>query len=110
MPKKSSILKFEIISTIFIMIVGTLLHFTFRWSNNNPLVGIFSAVNESVWEHLKLIFFPMLIVGIIDHTLQVTFVVPYFHLYFKCVIFHDYKPINSGTNLGKICDTRYVFF
>ena len=29
MPKKSSILKFEIISTIFIMIVGTLLHFTF---------------------------------------------------------------------------------
>ena len=65
MPKKSSILKFEIISTIFIMIVGTLLHFTFGWSNNNPLVGTFSAVNESTWEHLKLLFFPMLISTII---------------------------------------------
>ena len=65
MSKKSSILKFEIISTIFIMIVGTLLHFTFGWSNNNPLVGTFSAVNESTWEHLKLLFFPMLIIPII---------------------------------------------
>lgn len=65
MTKKSSILKFEIISTIFIMIAGTLLHFTFEWCNNNPLVGTFSAVNESTWEHLKLLFFPMLISTII---------------------------------------------
>ena len=65
MPKKNTILKFEIISTIFIMIVGTLLHFTYGWSNNNPLVGTFSAVNESTWEHLKLLFFPMLISTII---------------------------------------------
>ena len=27
--------KFEIISTIFIIILGTLLHFTYNWSNNN---------------------------------------------------------------------------
>lgn len=67
MTKKSSILKFEIISTIFIMIVGTLLHFTFGWSNNNPLIGTVSAVNESTWEHLKLLFFPMLISTIIGY-------------------------------------------
>ena len=67
MPEKNSILKFEIISTIFIMIVGTLLHFTFGWSNNNPLVGTFSAVNESTWEHLKLVFFPMLCMTIIGY-------------------------------------------
>lgn len=67
MTKKSSILKFEIISTIFIMVVGTLLHFTFGWSNNNTLVGIFSAVNESTWEHLKLLFFPMLISTIMGY-------------------------------------------
>lgn len=65
MTKKSSILKFEIISTIFIMLVGTLLHFTFKWSNGNSLVGTFSAINESTWEHLKLLFFPMLISTII---------------------------------------------
>lgn len=67
MTKKSSILKFEIISTIFIMIVGTFLHFTFGWSNNNPLIGTVSAVNESTWEHLKLLFFPMLISTIIGY-------------------------------------------
>lgn len=61
MLKKNPILKFEIISTIFIIILGILLHFTFEWSNNNVLVGTFSPVNESVWEHLKLLFFPMLI-------------------------------------------------
>lgn len=67
MTKKSSVFKFEIISTIFIMVLGTLSHFTFGWSNNNPLVGTFSAVNESAWEHLKLLFFPMLISTIIGY-------------------------------------------
>lgn len=41
------------------MILGVVLHFTFEWSNNNILVGTFSPVNESIWEHLKLLFFPM---------------------------------------------------
>ena len=38
--------------------VGSLLHFTFEWSQGSLLVGLFSAVNESVWEHLKLLFVP----------------------------------------------------
>lgn len=65
MLKKTHILKLEITSTIFIMILGVLLHFTFEWSNNNVLVGTFSPVNESTWEHLKLVFFPMLITTIL---------------------------------------------
>ena len=67
MQKKNSILIFEIISTIFVMGLGTLLHFTYKWSNNNMLVGIFSPINESIWEHLKLMFFPMLITIIIGY-------------------------------------------
>ena len=65
MKNKMSLFKFEIFSTIFILVLGTLLHFTYEWSNNNWFVGTFSAVNESVWEHLKLLFFPMLITTII---------------------------------------------
>ena len=57
--------KFYIFSIIFTIILGTLLHFTFEWSDNNLLIGSFSAVNESTWEHLKLVFFPMLITIII---------------------------------------------
>ena len=60
-----SILKFEIFSTIFIFIMGTFLHFAYNLSNNNTIVGIFSSVNESTWEHLKLIFFPMTLTAII---------------------------------------------
>ncbi len=52
-------------NVIFVSILGTLLHFTYEWSGNNPIVGVFSAVNESTWEHLKLLFFPMLITTII---------------------------------------------
>ena len=62
---KKSILIFQIISVIFTIILGTFLHFTYEWSNENLLVGLFSAINESTWEHLKLLFFPMLITTII---------------------------------------------
>ena len=62
---KTKLLRFEIIMTIFIIIAGILLHFSYKWSNENQIVGIFSAVNESTWEHLKLVFFPMLITIII---------------------------------------------
>ncbi|MDY5577555.1 MAG: DUF6512 family protein [Lachnospiraceae bacterium] len=57
--KLSSFLLFIIISAL-----GVLLHFTFEWSGNNPVVGYFSAVSESTWEHLKLLFFPMVFITI----------------------------------------------
>ena len=59
------LLRFQIISTIFTILLGTLLHFTFELSNKNLIIGAFSAVNESTWEHLKLLFFPMLISTIV---------------------------------------------
>ena len=67
MINKNHILKFEIFSTIFVMIVGTLLHFTYEWSGGNFLVSLFSAVNESTWEHLKLLFYPMLLTTILGY-------------------------------------------
>lgn len=67
MLKRNNLLKFEIFSTIFIIIIGALLHFTYEWSNNNLLIGAFSAVNESIWEHLKILFFPMLISTVLGY-------------------------------------------
>ena len=67
MIDKNTILTFQILSAIFTIVLGTILHFTFKWSNKNPLVGSFSAVNESTWEHLKLLFFPILISIIVGY-------------------------------------------
>jgi len=58
---KLKILKLELIGALFIIIFGSLLHFTFDWFKNFWLVGIFSAVNESVWEHLKLAVIPAVV-------------------------------------------------
>lgn len=59
--------KFHIISFIFVGIVGALLHFVYEWSGNNAIVGVFSAVNESTWEHLKLAFYPMVVSSIVGY-------------------------------------------
>lgn len=64
---KNTLLRFQIFSVIFTWILGTILHFTYDWSNQNAIVGAFSAINESTWEHLKLLFFPMLITTIIGY-------------------------------------------
>jgi hypothetical protein len=58
---------YELVGTIFIIILGSVLHFTFEWSGNQPIVGLFSAVNESVWEHLKLAFWPALLFALIEY-------------------------------------------
>lgn len=56
---------YTIIGIIFVIIAGTLAHFLYDWTGNNPIVGLFTPINESVWEHMKLLFFPMLIYSLI---------------------------------------------
>jgi hypothetical protein len=43
-----------------VIVLGTLLHFAWEWSNENPFVAVFAATNESTWEHLKMAFWPAL--------------------------------------------------
>ena len=50
-----------IIGTLFVIITGTLSHFVYDWSGQNCIVGFFTPVSESTWEHMKLCFFPMLL-------------------------------------------------
>lgn len=47
-----------LLGILFTLILGILLHFFYDWSGENPFVALFAPVNESVWEHLKLLFFP----------------------------------------------------
>ena len=54
------------IGIIVICIVGTLLHFTYELSHHNKIVAIFSAVNESTWEHIKICMTPTLLWSIYE--------------------------------------------
>lgn len=57
--------KKEFIGFVFTVVFGSVLHFVYDWTNQNPIVGIFSSVNESTWEHLKLLFFPAALFSLI---------------------------------------------
>lgn len=46
------------ISVIFFL--GSLFHFLYALAGKSPIVGAIAAVNESVWEHQKLILLPMI--------------------------------------------------
>ena len=50
---------------LFTALAGTLLHFVYEWSGNSVWTAAFSAVNESTWEHIKLLYFPMLLYSLI---------------------------------------------
>ncbi|MBR5868900.1 MAG: hypothetical protein IKZ21_05590 [Clostridia bacterium] len=45
---------------------GILLHFLYEWSGQSRLAALFSGVNESTWEHMKLLFFPMFFFALIQ--------------------------------------------
>lgn len=65
--KKNSLLRYCVYGFFFVSILGTLAHFFYEWSGQNPIIGFFSSVNESTWEHMKLLFFPMLLYYVLTY-------------------------------------------
>ena len=55
------------IGIVFVFSLGCLWHFFYPWSHQNFLVGLDAPVNESVPEHLKLLFFPFLIFSVFEY-------------------------------------------
>lgn len=63
--KKSAVLSF-LLSVCF----GIYLHFAYELSNYNRVVGLFAPINESPWEHLKLLLIPFTLFTIIQYFLS----------------------------------------
>ena len=59
LPVLTQISRKDMPSFLFIAIAGTLCHFLYEWTKS-PLAALFCPVSESVWEHLKLLYFPFL--------------------------------------------------
>ena len=66
---KKIVLKWELIGIAVISGFGALLHFVFDWSGQWEPVGVIAAVNESVWEHFKIAFWPTLCYAVVEHKL-----------------------------------------
>ena len=45
---------------------GTLLHFLYDWLGEAAWIAPFSGINESTWEHMKLLFWPMLLFAVVQ--------------------------------------------
>lgn len=49
-------------SVLAVAILGSLNHFLYDWTGGSSFAALFCPINESPWEHLKLLFFPFLFV------------------------------------------------
>jgi len=80
----------------FVSLGGTLLHYLYNWTGQSTLVAPFSGINESTWEHMKLLFWPLFVFVLIQ--------TPHFKQYksFWCV-----KLL--GTVFG-ICSIPVLFY
>lgn len=60
----------DLILILWTFALGCIWHFLYELSGCNPFVALIAPVNESVWEHLKLIFFPVLFVTTAEYFLR----------------------------------------
>jgi hypothetical protein len=57
-PRSRAVIRWEFTGALFMVLVGSALHFVFVWTGGWRPVALIAAVNESIWEHLKLAFWP----------------------------------------------------
>lgn len=63
---KPSLILWQIGGFTFTAVLGTILHFVYEWTGVIYFAP-FSAVNESTWEHMKIMFFPSFIYALIEY-------------------------------------------
>ena len=56
-------------NALFVVCLGSFLHFAWDLSGRSAIVAVFAAVNESTWEHLKMAFWPPLFLVIVHRRL-----------------------------------------
>ncbi len=61
--------QWEVFGFFFVFFLVALLHTVYEWSDGNPIVGALTPVNESIWEHLKMVFLS----GVVLLVLEVIF-------------------------------------
>ena len=63
---KRNISLWQICGFVFTGIFGVILHFLYDWTDESILIAPFSGVNESTWEHMKLLFWPLFLFALVQ--------------------------------------------
>ena len=63
---KRSVALWQLLGFAFASFFGTILHFLYDWLGKPVWIAPFSGVNESTWEHMKLLFWPMFIYAVVQ--------------------------------------------
>ena len=63
---KRSIGLWQLVGFAATSLLGTVLHFLYEWLGKAAWIAPFSGVNESTWEHMKLLFWPMLLFALVQ--------------------------------------------
>ncbi len=63
---KKSLSLLQAVGFFVASLLGVLLHFLYDWTNQSKTAALISGVNESTWEHMKLLFFPLFIFAVIE--------------------------------------------
>lgn len=64
---KSKRVRWQVAGFLFTAVAGTALHFLYDLSGQNVVAALISPVNESIWEHMKLLYFPMLLFALAEY-------------------------------------------
>lgn len=110
---------------VFAVIFGSVLHFVYSWSGNNFIVGLFAPVNESPWEHMKLVFTSLILFALIEYpllknkvnnycfallteiTIAIIFILTTFYTY-TYFVDHSILAIDIGSFVAAIILAKYV--
>lgn len=64
--KQKNLLLWEIFGTVFLILSGSFMHFLYSDIWPNIFISLIAPINESVWEHMKLAYIPLLLWSIIE--------------------------------------------
>lgn len=53
--------RYQWLGLVVISLLSIPLHFTYEWLGQQAIIGLFTPTNESIWEHLKLIYWPIVL-------------------------------------------------
>lgn len=115
MKKNSSLKNIHIAGFVFTCLTGTLLHFLYDWTGQNRIIAAFAATNESTWEHLKLLWVPILLFGMVEffvygrkqkNFLPVKYLSAVSGMAFITVVFYTYSGI-LGKNYAVVDISLY---